>query len=744
MQVGFQLGNYGMGLDPVVLYRIAADMGSAIATRYQRRSLEEVIQAANNGVDLDCRRFDGGAVLASYNGEYIDHRGNVVRIPRGDKLPKGEGPTPYGTIIISLSAQMSRSQLSPIVARAILFATYGEDSVGPNETEQISVIEGTVSKYASTVLSADSIFNTKAHKKQAIEEELARRFPDMFWHALFFPTRALSEELDYALFLKKMITWTADDEIIYIRSLKLLGLALLLFEYGWRLDISVETKDGSTTRVKPLGEPTIGALGIVFSSAPTDRYPSRSYLENHTIRLKENKLPSYRTASAHAGNMNEVLSWAATGTPGYASAYRRGFDTVRDIFERDWSKGPLLRANGLIRVELTTNSTPYSDPGLSKADLNSCRHFMDPFIGNMPRVFMDTAIQAMATLHPRYNWEELLQESRANTSRDAPLSRMISECKGDASNLWNVTGIISGLVDSFARAVINVPDDCQVRFPTELNEVNWQNPIKSLIETGLSVSEVVKFCAVWYAGVNRPESRADILSGPSGDIFGYWSGEQGILPTPIFERTLYCDLSSDKERPLTLHNTPIIGMPTDDMGWIRPGVIETTNYRMTQANSLLKNVLDPACPIVVEYRPHFERDITTVVASVYIGGLYFGRMPLETSLRCDLWDVSSCPPEHVEDPSRMESSYLTIDLSSLEPGEMVVPQHPAGSQSPLRALLLPQTTKTSRFFSGALASSHRPVLQTGCLKCAIDTALANRRPFVIPQSTSIKTTTSLV
>lgn len=741
MEVGYQIGNYSISLDPVVVYRYTVDVGSALATSYQHRSLKEVIRAANHEVDLDHLKFIGGNMQPPNDGSYIDGQGNLRRYPR-ESMPADELPTPYSTIILSLSAQMSRTQLSPILARAIIFATHGPDQVGRNEMAQAKVIEGTIAKYATTVLSANSMFATKALHQKAIEELLAGRFPEGHWHTLFFPPRRPVEEIDYALFLTKMLSRTADNEVVYIRSMKLLGLALLLSKYGWMINISIELLDGSTHHVLPIGGPAVGALNIIHSFVSSETHPSRSYLENHSLTLPRSFVSRriHRTANSSVGNMSEVLSLALTGNRDDASRIQRAFDMVRDVWQRDYTVGPLLQSGGRVRVALLPRARP--DRLTPSVDEKSIGRFLEPYIGGMPRVFKELASDVIARLHPGYDWDALLQHVQAGPYRNATLLYMARQCEGDTSKFWMAHGTLLGLIDSFARTIINVTDETHIRFPIDSEISIWQPKIEGLMQTGLLVPDAVVFCTMWYAGVSEDVSKV-ALRPASSNILGYWDGEQGILATPIFERTLYCDLPEDKARPLTLHNTPIIGMATDDSGWIRPGSYPAGPSRVTPMKSLRKKVFNSTCAVIVEYRPYFEHEITQFVAGVYIGGVFHGSMPLDASLNCDIWHVSSCSHEydHTANQSQAIPPHLTIDLSELEGEELVSPDSEENEPPHVKALILPQTSNVSRFFSGALASSWMPVLQTGCLDCALEIARRKNRMFIIPRATP--TTTAL-
>ncbi|KAK0724316.1 hypothetical protein B0H67DRAFT_640881 [Lasiosphaeris hirsuta] len=121
---------------------------------------------------------------------------------------------------------------------------------------------------------------------------------------MFHPAQTPQEKGDFVEFLVEL--WTSNAEVakIFTRSIiKLLGLALLLSEYGWQIDVFVPLK--TDTR----------ALSVIYSVVNTTATSSRKYVENHQRYLRVSRREFYPTAVRTTEYMGHVSGLTIAKSP---------------------------------------------------------------------------------------------------------------------------------------------------------------------------------------------------------------------------------------------------------------------------------------------------------------------------------------------------------------------------------------------------------------------------------------------
>jgi hypothetical protein len=127
--------------------------------------------------------------------------------------------------------------------------------------------------------------------------------------------------------------------------------------------------------------------------------------------------------------------------------------------------------------------------------------------------------------------------------------------------------------------------------------------------------------------------------------------------------------------------------------------------------------------IALEYRPYFEFDSNSVVATAYINGIFYNKLALDKTLASNTFTISEC--SHLT-ATQERNDIWHLPLESLEPGEIKLPKKRI-------VLLSPQTNEVSRFFSYLTYRNESPVLQRGCLDCALHSAASIQATIIIPR-----------
>jgi hypothetical protein len=540
--------------------------------------------------------------------------------------------------------------------------------------------------------------------------------PDISVDSLFLPPLTPPEEGDFAEFLAELWAARADNVQIFTRSVKLLGLALLLSQYGWQIDVFVENEAGETIPLKT----DTRALSVIYSMSNTQG-TGREYVENHRRYLKMSRREFYPTAVCTAAYMGEVSGLSLAKTSADRNNFWKGYCIAQVACANGFNLNISLLPEG--RISLTIQSR-VREPQVFIHE-RSCQQLLKRFLPlSMPDSVQNLIVNALCDTYPKFDWSLLDDEVDKQKYPHASFTTLLSFYEGNCEMLWIVSGAVLGALDKIIGSLINLPGESIARTPAGESLYKFVNGsanfLNDLLTTGLEPGLAVQFCATRLAGVD-PNNLRVASNTISRNIIGYWNAQQGILVTPVFERSLYCDLPAEKSRPLTLFNIPIEGMPTDDGGWIRPGTVPTPMMKRLQK----VDIDEPRrCNVIMEYRPHFESDSNSVVAAVYIEGVFYDLLTLSNTLS-HYWHVTSqC--DHSDIPGEVQMRY--INLQSLTSGEIELP----GDDEVL--IVSPQRNQVSRLFSSTVYRSSKPIIQNGCLSCAVRLASSNKGSVVIPKT----------
>jgi hypothetical protein len=576
----------GIGDITAVATTVAAaqQFGSALYTRYTHRPLQELIYALNDDLDIVPRRYHGTNIYDEETGIAMTMQGEIKAMAMNKLVLAGdaEKPTHLGTIIICLSVAMSKLALSPILASAIMLYVHGVIEKSMEGT--ISALQNKIEKYATAVLSRDSMCNKRENARANILNMVRTKAPYIAGHTLFLPPRTPSEEGDFAELLVDIMSAKADGVKIYTRSLKLLGLALLLTQYGWEIDVFVENE---TLEIVPIIVDT-ALLSVIYSSAPIQR----EYVENHNRYNSMSRSEFYSTAICPIINIGEVSGLSISNTEKDQRCFMLGYKIIERYWNQNLESEIHITLEGLLSMtsHIRTTTGGKSPVFIHERD---CRSIVGRFLSNgMPDAVQQIVVDALGEAYPLYDWGLLHEAIGKQKNSIAWFMTLLSTFDGNTEKLWTVCGAAIGALDKIILSLVNFSrfvGSCYRHFD-------------ALFNTGLDPGDAVLLCASRLAGVDEDNSRM-ATGANSKSAIGYWNAQQGILLTPVFERSLYCDLPQEKARPLTFFNIPIIGMPTDDGGWIRPGIVDSPNMRLKNNFSVSQ---PQRCNVVIEYRPHFE------------------------------------------------------------------------------------------------------------------------------------------
>ncbi|KAL4756030.1 uncharacterized protein BDW70DRAFT_26914 [Aspergillus foveolatus] len=702
---------------PAIDVAVAQQFGSPLYTRYTCRPLDELIAAVTSNTGILPKRYHGSGIYNSEIGRLMTVEGGIQEIPMAELVAQkhDEQSTPLGTLIICLSVAMSKTALSPILASAIMVYVNGLMEKSMDGT--IRIIQGKIEKYASAVIGRDSMCNKLENAKQDILDLVRMRAPHIARHTLFLPPRLSPEEGDFVEFLAQILSANVDGQEIYTRSTKLLGLALLLSHYGWQIDVSVENEAMET--VDLVGETK--ALRVIYSTAGINRH----YVENHDRYIRSSRRPFYPTASCMAAQMGQAAAFSLSETENDPGDFMAGYAAAQRFFLNHVKPEVQLTNDGLIAMAL------HLDVSLDFVLLNrDCQDILRPsfFSAGIPDIVQKVLVYALCNQYPDYDWRLLKADIKKHHYPDSPFTTLLDRFPGDRTMLLAVAGAVLGVLDQIIVPLVNLPDNSRIRIPAGQGLLDFITGslryLEDLLSTGLEPGSAVVLCSTKLAGVNPRNPRMPAGSDTRA-IVGHWNAQQGILLTPIYERSLYSDLPSGRSRPLTLYNTPILGIPTDEGGWIKPGIVDNPISRRLPT---FPKISPGPCKVIIEYRPHFEVDSNSVVAAVYLDGVYYNLMALTRTLSPRWYHVSRCT--HPVETELVPGIKGHIALRNLEPGELVIPR---GGDHDRPLLVGPQIDRVSRFFSTTVYHSFRPVVQSGCLRCAVDLTEKTQSLFVIPR-----------
>ncbi|KAH9998879.1 hypothetical protein F4779DRAFT_636037 [Xylariaceae sp. FL0662B] len=718
--VGFQLArtnHYHLHLvSQTTTVATAQRFGSPLDTRYSYYPLQELIQATNQG-DITAKRYHGEGIYKKMKGVIINAFGYTEEKMMEDIVAKhGENPTHLSTVIVCLSVALSKTSLCRVLASAIMLHSYNK--LDKSMEGNFLVVQAQIDKYANSVLSRDGMCNKLENAKLKAANLIKDLVPSRIrCHTLFLPPRLLPEEGDFVEFIVRLWSAQVDGEKIYVRSTKLLALALLLSEYGWTIDIFVEDDDLEIVPIKS----DIGALSIICGSAMAEDH-DREYVENHMRYVPIRRQQFHPTAVCPLLHIGEVTGRSFSNSEDNQHSFMLGYNAARrfcDLFVDFTIK---VLPSGNIKLEIVSRGL---QPTTSY--YGSFERVLNRYVPTtMPAVFKELLAAALYQEFPEYDWTILDKDIMKQLNPEAVFTYTLEHFKGNSEMLWSLIGTLIGALDTIILLLVNLPDECRVRIPVG-ESLNWfvstcSRHINSLTSSdeaqGLVSGHVVELCAARLTGL-QPSITPRGLSVLS-DIIGHWNTQQGIILTSIFERKLYHDLPKEKSKPLTFYNVPIMGIPTDGDGWIQTGYVEEPISRFRHT---FGSVSSMPCDVVMEYRPNFEQNPTTVVAGVYVGGVFCHLLKLSNTLSPEWHTSSRC--EHSPLPGELPTTVHRITIDSFEPGESHIPRDGE------IAVVGPHFSETSRVYSSILYKSLRPVLQYGCITCALKKAERKKSCIII-------------
>ncbi|KAI6082603.1 hypothetical protein F4821DRAFT_246841 [Hypoxylon rubiginosum] len=699
----------------------AQQFGSPLRTRYSYNPLHELIQATNDA-DIAVKRYYGDNIYGSEKGKIMTASGHTREIMMQEVTnQKGEHPTQLSTIIVCLSVYLDKRWLSPILASAIMLFTHGQ--MDKSMEGDICILQEKIEKYAGAVLSRDGMCNKLENAKSRAQGLIKSAAPHIQDHTLFLPPRTPAEEGDFVEFIVELWSARIDGEKIYTRSVKLLALALLLSEYGWQVDVFVE----SDARIVPV-KGDIMALSVIYSSDVTSS-KSRQYIENHNRYVRMSR-SSHPTASCIAAHMGEVTSRSFSASEHHRLGFMAGYNSFNSFCDSAIGFQIKLRDSGKIRLGIQHRylvpATIYHMHCWSP--VNRCMP------REMPLEFKKLVALALHEAFPNEDdWKTLSDELEDDDCSETSITTLLSCPKGDKERLWSVAGATICALDRIILSLVNLPSESLVRIPVYESLKRYIFDSVRLLEDllssdedegqGLEPGRAVELCAIRLAGLEPGNPR---IPPNFYNIIGYWNAQQGILLTSILERTLYFDLPTEKQRPLTFFNTPIMGMPTDDGDWIKAGTVDSAVMRRKQR---FHEKSSRQCDIVIEYRPNFERDSNTVVAAVFMNGVFSHLLAL-SGIMSQWYTHSRCEFEHPnppDDESQMTQQPFLHPFDSFEPGEIAVPPED------MIIVVGPQVNTVSRFFSSLVYKPKNPVIQNGCWNCVLKDAKDTGSCVIIPR-----------
>jgi len=395
-----------------------------------------------------------------------------------------------------------------------------------------------------------------------------------------------------------------------------------------------------------------------------------------------------------------------------------------------------------IGTELST-SPLFDNRGFSEDAVQLIELFTRESSTNIPLI--QVIMHTMGTVHSNFDWGAVkrkvdiilastLDDSKAVLKSPSYLIHTILLLKDETKDIpvWTIIGALLGVLDEVIGILLDISDENMVRTPIgesiEHLVLHSLDYLEALFDQkhGLQPGNSVRLCVHRLAGVS-PAYLKSAATTRIEDVIEYWNGQQGILLTPVFKRSLLWDLPEHNRHPLTFHNIPIMGIPTDEGGWIK---VATVTPPVVRRNEKFTSVLPVACKVIMQYRPYFEVDSTSMVAAVYLDGVFYHAISLKEVLGRSYAHpayrpVSECEHfETVKDASKQWNKYIA--LRDLDPGIIVVPKN----DEPI-VVVGPQLDRISRLFTYLIYEEWEPIIQNGCVSCTTSLAKENKSSIVI-------------
>lgn len=713
---------------------ITQRLGSPLFIRPSYQPLTTLLQSSEN-TELQPNHFNGRNVYTERAATFVDSNGSMVQTLMSTHMRDNKHMEPdwLGTVIICLSVFMSKIELADILTRALLIYAHG--CVEPQLRGDFGILRSVIDKYAATVLSLDSMCDKLKITKQSVQAKVYQKCPGLAWYEMFSPPRSRSEREDFIELLFQILSAPTGNTNIYTRSVKLLGLANLLAHYGWQIDILAQEEYD----VPPVAvDVQQGALTVIYS---LDESMNDHFIEAHARRGSHLKF-DMPGASFYPSISSKAEQWG-NGTALYFStgqleeeSFLRGYEKVKTA----WDKSVRLLTTTLHQGQLLAWAE--IDSWTFNVERTGTRHDRFKLMSKFAHVLLkripivEAIVDIASNVHATLDWERLegaTQERREESSTGSSSStqrlsivvllQFLLDSMSTAQGLTrsSITGGILAILDSIIEALVRIPADCLIRVPVGDSIERFVRIAseygKTLFDSqhGLKISDAVILCTARLAGVNPKDPRIAKTTVPE-DIIGFWNGQQGILLTPVWERSLLCDLPEGHRLPLTLHNRPILGIPTDSGGWIKAGTAELPYDRQIKR---FTSVRPAHSKIILQYRAHFEVDSTELVAAVYINGVFFNLLSVKQALGYysppDFYESGSCCKHSISEQSAPPPQSKYISLRNLDAGVRIVPDKTCDCS----VIISPHGSSTSRLFAYLLYSDKDPVVQDGCFKCAL-------------------------
>lgn len=134
--------------------------------------------------------------------------------------------------------------------------------------------------------------------------------------------------------------------------------------------------------------------------------------------------------------------------------------------------------------------------------------------------------------------------------------------------------------------------------------------------------------------------------------------------------------------------------------------------------------------VVLQYRPHVEESASDVIAVAYIDGVFYNLISLRQARSGGFTDSAhrtepqwqhSTVEERLSQP---RTRYIAV--KKLDPGIRPFPKQHGDV-----VVVSPHKNSVSRLFSYLLYEDYEPVLQQGCLDCALSIAKKNGKRIVV-------------
>ncbi|CAG9975560.1 unnamed protein product [Clonostachys byssicola] len=526
----------------------AQEFGSPLKTKYSYDPLRDLIRGFGHG-DIEAKRYHGLNIYESLRGKMITSTGHLEELAM-DELIKhdGERLDPLGSLIVCLSVPLTKTVLSYLIASAIMLHIHG--SIDRTMEGAIRMLQGKVEKYAVSIISRDGMCNKLENAKQKATALIQRHAPRIRCHSMFLPPRGRHEEGDFIAFIAQLWSAKAEGQRIFTRSIKLMAFSLLLSEYGWQIDIFIEedstekAENPETTSFIPIKADT-NAISVIYSSLSKEG--GREYVENHAkySLLRE----------------DPYISTVCMAIP-----EQMGYKAVNELCTGEVQFNVTISLGGFTKIDLVGKSMA------SGAFAKSCRNLLGRFsMAGAPEQVKNLVVDALCHTFPDYDWDLLDNQIQNCRYPDAPFTTLLTDSNPDDCLIWVVAGAVLAVFHKIVLSLANIPATGIIRTPAGPGIHKFvqygTGLLNGLLEGTLQPSEAVLFCAAGLAGAD-PEQIQLIDTNYQAKIVGYWGGQYGLLLTPLFERSLYSDMAKEKMKPITFHNIPIMGMSTDERGWL--------------------------------------------------------------------------------------------------------------------------------------------------------------------------------